>query len=581
MTVEPVHQTNIIDLKIIANSPTQANADLQRVIDAYFEERSGTAQDSGATVFFDAQLKMKGQQLDQDQAALTAFEQQHGIADLDDQTRLQVERIAHLQDQLATAQAGLTPQQEKATAQHAALQATPARTETLQRTITNQYSQERLNTSLVELENRKIELTKRYQPDDRQIIEISEKIATVREAIAAAAQLPAKETATDANPVWQQLSLAVATSTSEVGGYSGEIRTLRNEIGEAQRRLNDLEQAAAPFGGLRRKVQQSLADYTLYAQRRDEARISEALDRERLFNVAVLQRPMASSEQLRPKPLLYLTVSAIFALLFSMVLSLYTDTSGGEVHNPGQLEAITGTRTLATVADETEGERLETANRLQYRRVLFSVRQAVHNIRSGMEGAGQVPLGAHQEPDLEPLGVCVAFISALQGEGVSFLANHLAMEVAQQASSRVAVLHMPTLLHQFEADGDLRIATRFDQDTSHWVLAPGPRNDAVAVPELLGAHGHFPSRLRPILAQARREFDLLVLDCPSLQASTLASEIAPCIDGYVAVVRADMARKQNIEDLISQLTSTSTPVLGFVLNGRRYPVPNWLYRILW
>lgn len=84
-----------------------------------------------------------------------------------------------------------------------------------------------------------------------------------------------------------------------------------------------------------------------------------------------------------------------------------------------------------------------------------------------------------------------------------------------------------------------------------------------------------------MLEQARREFDLLILDCPSLQASTLAAELAPCIDGFVAVVRADTSRKQNIEDLISQLTSTNAPVLGYLLNGRHYPVPKWLYRLMW
>ncbi|MGI4828455.1 MAG: hypothetical protein ACRYFU_09740, partial [Janthinobacterium lividum] len=39
LNVEAVHQSNVINLKVLAKSPVQANKDLQNVIDAYFEER--------------------------------------------------------------------------------------------------------------------------------------------------------------------------------------------------------------------------------------------------------------------------------------------------------------------------------------------------------------------------------------------------------------------------------------------------------------------------------------------------------------------------------------------------------------
>ena len=83
-----------------------------------------------------------------------------------------------------------------------------------------------------------------------------------------------------------------------------------------------------------------------------------------------------------------------------------------------------------------------------------------------------------------------------------------------------------------------------------------------------------------VLQQARREYDLVLLDCPSLQNSMLAGELAPCIDGYVAVVKAGAARKHNVEDLAWQLASTHTPTLGYVLTQRHYPVPRWLHRLI-
>lgn len=595
LSVDPVHQSNVIDLKLIANSPTQANADLQHIIDSYFEERAGSARNSGAAEFFATQLASKGRQLDEDQAALTSFQVQHGIADLDEQTKLQIQRIAGLQDQLAQAETTLAAQRSRTAAEQRELEATSPRTETQQRTITNQYSQERLSTALVDLENRRTELLKRYQPSDRQVTEIEDKIATTRAALREASQHPAAESATDINLVWQQLSLAVATSGGEISGLLGQRAALQGQVALARQRLNELEQAATAFGELRRRVQQSQADYTLYAQRRDEARISEALDREKLFNVAVLEKPIASPEPVRPKPALYLGSALVLSLFVGIVLAMYADLSGGQVHNPAQLEAITGARTLATFADENHAPHLAEANRLQYRRVLFAIRQNATVLRPRTVEAAAFPtiagpggaeawtseLNAEEVLGGHSKGSCVAFTSALRAEGVSFLASHLATEAALQASTRVAVLSMPTLLHRFEAYGTISLDTQLDDAAAHWVLADGSGRDEAAPAHRRTAQGHFSSCLRPLLEEARSDFDLVVLDCPSLQSSTLALELGTCVDGYVAVVGANSARRQNIQDLISQLGASSSPTLGYLLNRRHYPVPEWLYRILW
>lgn len=601
LSIEAVHQTNIIDVKLLANSPLQANADLQHVIDAYFEGRAGTARNSGAAGFFNTQVKAKEEQLNQDQAGLTAFQVKNGIADLEEQTKLQVEHIAALQEQLAQVESLLAAARRRGATQQIQLKGTAARSQTLQRTITNQYSQERLNTSLVDLENHRTELLKRYVPSDRQVTEIDEKMATIRAAVTEASQHPAGEDATDINPLWQQLNLAVVTSGSEVSALAGQAAEIRTQIAEAQMRLNQLEEASTAYGELRRRVQQSQSDYTLYAQRRDEARISEALDREKLFNVAVLESPMASPEPVRPKPVLYLLVALVFSAFLGTALALYVDLSGGQVHSPAQLEAVTGMRTLATFASAEPGAPMTEGNRLQLQRVLFAVRQATSvqaeearqemaiATATGPHGASEWSSngrGNHRLFHEDVRGGCIAFTSSLRAEGVSYLAGHLAAEAARQASSRVAVLDMLTLLRRFESEArggaeSVNLETQFDADKRYWVVnGEADVETGEGVPEG-DAQGRFSLWLRPTLERLRRQFDLLVLDCPSLQASTLAAELAPCVDGYLAVVGANAARKQNIEDLIAQMTVTSAPLLGYLLNRRSYPVPRWLYRILW
>ena len=584
LIVEAVHQTNLINISLIANSPEDADAQLRKVLDSYFEVRAGTARSSGAADFFNKQVETQSAIVDANQKALTDFEVAHGIADLDDQKKLQVQRIAGLQDQLTLADTSLARQISLRDAEKNQLSLTPQRTRTTERTITNQYSQERFLTALVDLENRRSELLKRYVPTDRQVVEVEEKIATTKRAMATATSQPAGEQATDVNPVYQQLSTALVQSGTEVHGTTAQRAETQAQLEGARKRMNELNEATSEFDSLKRKVAQSQADFTLYAQRRDEAHIAEELDKAKMFDVSLVQAPVSSAEAVRPKPVLYLGVALAFGILLGIALALYNDTSAEQVYTPTQLDALTGTRTIATFATEGDTSAPQDNNRLEYRRILFAMRNALEPRlvqEESSRGAMQFDSAAAASADI-PAGYCVAFTAATNGEGVSHLVSNLAQEASRQASSRVAVLDMGGLLRQFEAEEDLTFALRYLPDKQYWVLTFAKEHPGAVDPfRHAAAQGQFSARMCPLLIDARKEFDFLFLDCPSFAESTLASELDICIDGYVAIVSAGKARKSNLEQMSAVLKESRAPLLGYVLNRRQYPVPNWMHRLLW
>src|ERR1700722_5815990 len=146
--VVPVHQSSNIDVSLTADSPEEATRQLQKVLDAYFVERQNSSRSGGAAQFFDEQSLQKAKQVDLDEQALTDFEVKHQITDLDDEKKQQVTRVGMLQDQLSAAQAQLANANSRVIAQRHELAMTPQRTRTVERSITNQYSQEHLNTEL-------------------------------------------------------------------------------------------------------------------------------------------------------------------------------------------------------------------------------------------------------------------------------------------------------------------------------------------------------------------------------------------------------------------------------------------------
>ena len=87
---------------------------------------------------------------------------------------------------------------------------------------------------------------------------------------------------------------------------------------ELKRRLKDLENAALRHAELQQRLQLQQNNYLLYAKKQEEARISEALDREKVANVSVIDPASAPITPVRPNRKLNLLLGAVLALLTSL-----------------------------------------------------------------------------------------------------------------------------------------------------------------------------------------------------------------------------------------------------------------------
>jgi hypothetical protein len=78
----------------------------------------------------------------------------------------------------------------------------------------------------------------------------------------------------------------------------------------------------------------------------------------------------------------------------------------------------------------------------------------------------------------------------------------------------------------------------------------------------------------------RVAFDNILIDCRSLRVSSEAAVLSGSVDGVAVVVEAGQTRRDEILNAQRTIENAGGKFLGFVLNKRRYPVPEWLYRRL-
>ena len=531
LRAETVPEPHRIRVTMQGTSPAAAREQLARVLKAYFAERSGTPASAGEAAFFGKQTDEHGEQLTLAQQKLTEFEGQHGIADLDEQKKLQVQRIATLEDQLDQVRMTLAQKRSRNEADKRQLSLTPARSGMGEPPAADAGSKEHLGTSLVALVNRRAELLKTLPPTDPQVAEVNAKIEATQKAIAGSSK-PA-DPAGDVNPVYKQLSSQVAASTDELRTAVAQANEIAVELKQAKARLEELEQATATDAELKRNVAQAQGDYNLYAQKRAEVRNAEELDTAKMFAVSLAELPTASSTPVRPRPALSLGLAFAASLLLGTLLAFLADAWSRFVYTPAQLDALTGIPTLAMVAEDAID------NRPQYRSVLLALKAK----------------DAH----------CVAFTSALSGEGLTELVARLATEAARQHGSRVAVMDVAALLRKFAATNDAGFAMKLEEAAAYWVLDLSAERAEAAMPVRGNTQQIFAERLSPMLEEMRSAFDCIFLDCPSLETSALAPALDRCVDGFVAVVTASQTRKQEIRELATTLGDTRSPLFGYVL----------------
>jgi Mrp family chromosome partitioning ATPase len=111
-----------------------------------------------------------------------------------------------------------------------------------------------------------------------------------------------------------------------------------------------------------------------------------------------------------------------------------------------------------------------------------------------------------------------------------------------------------------------------DEPSLHFLPAGGEPGLAVDAIPL--------DRMRQFLDDMGQVYRLVVVDCPSILENPEIPAITALTDGVVVVVRANKTRREVVQRALLMMQSSRCRVLGVVLNQRRYPIPEFIYRRL-
>lgn len=184
----------------------------------------------------------------------------------------------------------------------------------------------------------------------------------------------------------------------------------------------------------------------------------------------------------------------------------------------------------------------------------------------------------------------IALASATAGEGTSYVAFHMATELAR-AIARPSLLLEANVRRPSQAQC---YGVEADPGLRHMLADPSfplescLRQTAVENLSLMpagsvgsGSSGapdwaHFARLLNGL----RERFTAIVADLPALSPSSDTLILAPLFDAVVLIVEADVCSREVIQNSVERLRRANANLAGAVLNKRKFFVPEPLYRRL-
>jgi uncharacterized protein involved in exopolysaccharide biosynthesis len=289
LVVDPMKKTTLIRVAYSARDPKLAAEVLQTLATMYQEKHASVHRPPGTFRFFDQETQRYRDDLASAETALTDFDSREGIVEVAAQKRLVLEQLSQFEAGWQQAQANAYQAKERAKALRAQAAATPERQITQVAKIGNAQLLATLEGTLLSLELKRTEMLSKYAPGYPPVVDVETQITETRRAIAQAEGSPVQQITTDRLPAQDWLATELARASTDQVALAAQADATAKVVRHYEGIARTLDEKQTQQADLVRNVKTSEDNYLLYVRKREEARISDALDSKRIVNVSVAE----------------------------------------------------------------------------------------------------------------------------------------------------------------------------------------------------------------------------------------------------------------------------------------------------
>lgn len=350
--VDSLPKTNVIRITYSSSNPKMAAQVLSVLDDVYLQKHEEVQRTPGQFQFFDQQVQRAKAELDSAEERLKAFPQEAGTANPSLGRDITLQKVNDFNASLGQIEAAMAESKKKIDAMEQLSKTTPTRLTTQMRQQDDAPVLQQMKSTLLGLELKRSDLASKYQPDYPPLQELDREIANTRAAIAG--EKPLNDVTTDQNPASAWINSELVKTKAELRGYEAKAAETQVLVRQTLASAEKLDKQGVEQGDLVRTAKAAEDNYLLYLHKREEARITDALDAQRILNVAIAEKPSVPSLP-RESLLMYGLIGVFLAATVSAGAVFTLEYFDPSFHTPAEVEAFLNRPVLAAVPDQGGG----------------------------------------------------------------------------------------------------------------------------------------------------------------------------------------------------------------------------------
>lgn len=309
LEIKPITLSNVIEISLKGTSPSDITTIVNKIVDNYIDSHASIHMAKGAREFFANQANLYATKLDEANEELENFRTKWAIVEVQDENVANLDLLKRLREALALVQAQIAERQAKTSAQEHNISTSGtigAMTESFRENYMLQEFVRAKSPVLLEKERigmRYLDSSPKYQDISRQYEKINKEYE-------------------------KTLQEFVSGDRLEIDGLKKYEASLIEEIKTINARTLLLAEKQIELQNLERAAKLYEKNYLLYADKTEEARISEQKDASRVANIAVTNWAHEPSIPVFPKKLLMIFLALTVGLIVALggaFLSYYMD----------------------------------------------------------------------------------------------------------------------------------------------------------------------------------------------------------------------------------------------------------------
>lgn len=326
--VGTAHKSDVVEVSCLGPTPELAQAVVAKLVDLYVEQHIGFNRTPKAHAFFERQTARLRDELRAGEKKLVKLKNETGVSSPEEQRKLLVAQIDHLETELLAAEASAKAVQAELRKIEEKQAAYPTTEVTSRITGFANEAADAMRAKFYELELKEQELLAKYTEIHPEVKLVRDQIAGSRNSLAGEDRSLAQLTV-GRGRASAEAELILLQREPQLASHLAQAEKLRQQLTAALDSLRTLTEHEQQIVALAREVELTGASYRKYREGLEQARIDEALQAERISNLSVVQPASYELQPTASKRWVTLALGLIIGVCGSVALAWLAEAFSG------------------------------------------------------------------------------------------------------------------------------------------------------------------------------------------------------------------------------------------------------------